>query len=181
MMNELWEGYANQETVVLEDIDNYHVKMGYHLKIWADRYSFRGRVLYSSIVLRPKKIVVTSQYHPRDIWTDEKTVAAICDRFNIIEMEAREPEEPKEKPVLRRAVPLAWDRPPYIPTNMTAEQQQWWNLSLTDKEAMANLAACAPCLECYMSPCMCDVINVDEYEGLSTPLIMSDNEDMMED
>lgn len=86
MMNDLWEGYDYQDVVVLEDFDPFHKKLGYDLKIWADRYAFRGRKLYGSLVLRPKKIVVTSQYHPKDIWDDKRTVDAICDRFVLREM-----------------------------------------------------------------------------------------------
>lgn len=86
MMNDLWEGYDGQEVVLLEDFDPFHKKLGYDLKIWADRYAFRGRKLYGSLVLRPAKIVITSQYHPRDIWDDQRTVDAICDRFKLRQM-----------------------------------------------------------------------------------------------
>lgn len=136
MMNNLWEGYDGQEVVLLEDIDPFHVKLSHDIKIWADRYSFRGRVLYGSIVLRPKKIVITSQYSPEEIWPqDQKTVEAIRDRFNVIHVEklnATDDSIPrkklKAKPALKRAKVLThYDQ---------------------DKT----------CKMCYCEPCICDII-----------------------
>lgn len=161
-MSELWEGYDGQDVVLLEDIDPYHVKLGHAIKIWADRYSFRGRVLYGSITLRPKKIVITSQYHPDQIWPchemggiQSKTAEAICDRFNIIHLErlnATDDSIPlkKKKPALKRAVPIRhMDQGPSI------------------------------CLKCYMSPCMCDAIEPGYF--LSEVTITSSEEDIIED
>lgn len=132
MMNELWEGYDNQEVVVLEDMDPFHVKMAYNIKIWADRYSFRGRVLFGSIVLRPAKFIITSQYTPAEIWDDQKTVDAIMDRFNLIVLERLEnfdntpPRLPKKKPALART------------------------------KAKVFNAVKEYCVKCYLTPCMCD-------------------------
>lgn len=69
-----------QETLVLEDFDLSWVREGLleYLKIWADRYVFRGQIKGASIRLRPKKVVVTSNRsienllelanHPKDDW-----------------------------------------------------------------------------------------------------------------
>lgn len=86
MNNQWWEGYDNQENVIIEDVGMTHLWMGDHLKIWADRYAFRARVLYGSNVLRPKKITVTSNYHPRDLWPDPNVWEPIARRFVIINM-----------------------------------------------------------------------------------------------
>lgn len=149
MMNDLWEGYDNQDVVLLEDIDPFHVKLGYNIKIWADRYAFRGRVLYGSIVLRPKVIVITSQYHPRDIWgSDSKTTEAILDRFRVrkIErmMDVDNTPSKKKKPALIRARPLS------------------------------HSSADSICLACYMSPCMCDMI---EPGYLLSEVTITDSDD----
>jgi len=146
-MSNLWEGYDSQEVVLLEDIDPFHCKLGHDIKIWADRYSFRGRVLYGSIVLRPAKIVITSQYHPDEIWpshqmggVQSKTAQAICDRFNIIHLEklnATDDSIPRKKPTLKRQKPNG----------------------LVDFIPEVNNI----CFKCYMSPCMCDII-IDHCE-----------------
>jgi len=68
MPNEWWENYKGEDTVLIEDLGIYDVKLGDFLKIWADRYGFRGQEKFSSVTIRPKKIVVTSNYRIREIW-----------------------------------------------------------------------------------------------------------------
>lgn len=87
MNNQWWENYENQDNILIEDVGQSHLWMGDHLKIWADRYAFRARVLFSSIVLRPKKIVVTSNYHPKDLWPDPAVHLPIMRRFQIVHLE----------------------------------------------------------------------------------------------
>jgi len=149
--NILWEGYDNQDIVLIEDIDIYHKSLGHHLKIWADRYAFRGRVLYGSNVMRPKKIVITSQYHPNEIWDDQKTVDAILDRFNLrklVSLKATDDSIPrKKKPVLVRAKPIR------------------------------HMNRDSICLKCYMSPCMCDIIAEEPGYLLSQVQITSSEEE----
>lgn len=85
MCNKWWENYNYEDTVLLEDIGLTHLYLGDHIKIWADRYGFRSEVKCSSTVLRPKKIVITSNYHPSDLWTDKAVLEPILRRFKIIE------------------------------------------------------------------------------------------------
>lgn len=79
-----WDNYNGQETVIIEDMDPYHVALGYSLKIWGDKYSFPAPYkggIYKAI--RPQRIIITSQYLPSDIWTDKKTIDAIEDRYTL--------------------------------------------------------------------------------------------------
>lgn len=82
--NKWWDGYVNQEVVIVEDFDKAHACMCHHLKIWADRYKFPAEVKGGKIDIRPKKIIVTSNYHPRDIWEDERDYGPILRRFKVI-------------------------------------------------------------------------------------------------
>ncbi|AXH75783.1 MAG: replication protein [Cressdnaviricota sp.] len=119
--NILWEGYDDQDTILIEDFGPYDVKMSSDLKIWCDRYAFRARILYGTLVIRPKKIIITSQYHPSEIWDDQKTVDAICDRFVMRKMEKlpnfdRTVAKPKKTLRRRKDLPLV-NRPPLYRQN----------------------------------------------------------------
>jgi hypothetical protein len=79
-----WDGYINQEHVIIDDFDKYMKGQAYWIKIWADRYSFPAESKGSSAMIRPKVICITSQYHPCDIWDDNETLEAIRRRFKMI-------------------------------------------------------------------------------------------------
>ena len=59
--------------------------MGYYLKVWGDHYPFPAQIKGGQMMARPKKIIITSNYHPREIWTDAQTVEPITRRFKVIE------------------------------------------------------------------------------------------------
>lgn len=82
--NKWWDGYQGEENVVLDDLDKKHDYMGYHLKIWGDRYAFVAEFKGSSRMIRPKVVVVTSNYHPEEIWNDESTLGPIRRRFRVV-------------------------------------------------------------------------------------------------
>ena len=77
-----WDGYVDQEVVIIDDFDKYHVQLGYELKIWLDHYPFIAERKGSSSMIRPKKIIITSNYHPQDIWDDNKTLTQYSDACN---------------------------------------------------------------------------------------------------
>lgn len=83
-INKWWDGYADQKTILIDDFELDHKCLGHYLKIWADHYPFRAETKGGFIYIRPTKIVVTSNYHPADIWTDPMMIQAILRRFNLI-------------------------------------------------------------------------------------------------
>ncbi len=68
-----WDNYDGEETVIMEDMDPYHKGLGYFLKIWGDKYPYPAQAKGSTMkLIRPKRIIITSQYLPEQCWEDQK-------------------------------------------------------------------------------------------------------------
>ena len=84
-LNKWWDAYEGEDTVVLDDFGKNHAILGDHLKRWADHYPFTAEVKGGACILRPKRIIVTSNYHPNEIFEDQSMKEAVLRRFNLIE------------------------------------------------------------------------------------------------
>lgn len=85
--NKWFDAYQQEEVIVVDDLDDSHAYMGYELKKLADRYCYMVEVKNSSMYIRPKKCVVTSQYKIEEIWkNDPKTIEALTRRFTQVEV-----------------------------------------------------------------------------------------------
>lgn len=89
MLNKWWDQYDGEDCILLDDFEIDHSMFGHFLKRWADRYSFTAEVKNHIMQLRPKKILVTSNHHPKDIWTGTM-LEAILRRFKIREIQVLE-------------------------------------------------------------------------------------------
>nr|QGF19381.1 replication associated protein [Antarctic circular DNA molecule] len=81
-----WDGYNGEQVVIIDDFDKFQVKQGGDMKRWLDRYPFQAQFKGGMEKIRPRKVIVTSQYHPHEIWDDEKTVDAIMRRVTVTDM-----------------------------------------------------------------------------------------------
>ena len=85
-----WDGYDGEEVVIIDDFDKYQVKQGGDMKRWMDHRPFRAPIKGGYLTIRPRKIIVTSNYHPDQIWEDEETRDPIKRRVRIVRFGPKE-------------------------------------------------------------------------------------------
>ncbi len=85
LLNKWWDNYEGQDEVLLDDLDHFSApSMGPALKRYADHYPFRVEIKGSSMVIRPKKVIVTSQYTIEQLWPDDVELqTALRRRFKV--------------------------------------------------------------------------------------------------
>lgn len=71
MCNKWWDNYQGEDTVLIEEFEKSHSVLSHHLKVWSDRYAFQVEIKCHATVIRPKRIVVTSNYSMEEIWPAE--------------------------------------------------------------------------------------------------------------
>lgn len=84
-----WTNYKDEDVVIIDDFDKYQKAQGGDMKRWLDRYPFQAPYHGGQVMARPRLIIVTSNYHPEDIWGDDEiTVAAIKRRVEIVRFDS---------------------------------------------------------------------------------------------
>jgi len=83
-LNKWFDGYNGQETLLLDDVGMEHKCLHHHLKRWADRYTFSAEVKGGVKQIRPKRIVVTSNYSIKDLWPETNLYEPIARRFKQV-------------------------------------------------------------------------------------------------
>lgn len=81
-----WDGYQNEDVVLFDDVDPEVGKWSSrYLKIWADQYHFIADTKGGSVAIRPKLVIVTSQFTIDACYPEREAQVAIKRRFRFIE------------------------------------------------------------------------------------------------
>lgn len=81
-LNKWWCDYDDEEVVIIEE---YHpeCKLAHYMKIWADHYPFRGEYKGGSRMIRPRRVIVTSNFSPEECFSGVD-LEAIRRRFKVM-------------------------------------------------------------------------------------------------
>jgi len=85
LKNKWWIGYKDEETILFDDIGRSEsVWIGDKLKTYCDHYPFPCETKGDGSLIRPKRIIVTSNYSIDDLFcSDPELVEALNRRFNV--------------------------------------------------------------------------------------------------
>lgn len=83
--NKWWCGYVDQAVVVIDEWAPTHECLAPHLKQWADHHPFCAETKGASLCIRPKKIIVTSNYSPEQCFPKEEDLEPIRRRFHVVQ------------------------------------------------------------------------------------------------
>lgn len=86
MRNKWWDGYINQATVLIEEVDPKDTWLASFLKEWADHYVFPAEFKGGVMNIRPQRIVVTSNYTIEQCFPDFSDIPALLRRFTVIKL-----------------------------------------------------------------------------------------------
>ncbi len=77
-----WDNDAGEETVIIEDLGPKMIGPQ-RMKVWGDHYPFAAEGKGYSMKIRPKRILVTSNWTIREIYEDRQDYEAIERRFKV--------------------------------------------------------------------------------------------------
>lgn len=83
--NKWWDGYQHEPNVIIDDYElDMGKTLGHYLKIWAQNQSFIAECKGGAMHIRPKRIIVTSNYSIEEVFAhDQVLVRAMKRRFKV--------------------------------------------------------------------------------------------------
>ena len=108
-----WQGYnphnPDHKIVVLDDLHPDTWQDLPLLKQWADHYPFPAEIKGGSMIIRPERIIVTSNFHPRQCFRREEDLEPILRRFQVVDVADLPPPPPQMTDEERAAALLLED------------------------------------------------------------------------
>lgn len=84
LINKWWDGYENEENILIEEWSPDCGHTVQRLKLWADRYPFPGEVKGGYLTIRPALVIVTSNYDMRTCFPRDEDYLPLKRRFKEI-------------------------------------------------------------------------------------------------
>lgn len=84
MINKWWDGYIDEDTVLIEDVDPDCGKwMAHFFKVWTDHYPFMCECKGNTMKIRPARIIVTSNYQIHEVFPRPEDYLPLYRRFDV--------------------------------------------------------------------------------------------------
>lgn len=84
-LNKWWDGYTRTDVVAIEEWAPKNEITGSFLKIWTDHYPFNGEIKGGTLMhLRPKKVIILSNYTIEECFLNEQDRQPLLRRFNVL-------------------------------------------------------------------------------------------------
>lgn len=84
-INKWWDGYSDEETVVIEEWSPKNEMSASNLKIWADRYPFNAEIKGGTLrKIRPTRIIITSNYTMEQCFERREDLEPLLRRFKVV-------------------------------------------------------------------------------------------------
>lgn len=80
-----WDNYAGQDVVIIDELQPEHATMAPLFKKWADHYPCSVEMKGGAMMIRPKRIIITSNFRPEQIFLREEDLQPILRRFTVYE------------------------------------------------------------------------------------------------
>jgi len=82
-LNKWWDHYQFEETVIIDEWSPKQDKTIQSLKTWTDHYPFIAEIKGDSKLIRPKKIIVTSNYSMEECFPNPEDLYPLKRRFKV--------------------------------------------------------------------------------------------------
>lgn len=82
--NKWWNNYNNEDVVIIEEWSPCHHVLANYLKQWADHYPFPAEVKGGQLFIRPKKIIITSNYSIEECFSESADYEPLMRRFTSV-------------------------------------------------------------------------------------------------
>ena len=89
--NKWWDGYDGIAPVIIDEWDPTHSVLASYLKRWADHHPFSAEIKGGTRILRPRKIIVTSNYTIRECFVEPRDHLPLERRFTEREFSVPHP------------------------------------------------------------------------------------------